>query len=180
MGKRIVVWGRPGVGEVLEEDRQTDLLEKRGELVTLPVDVKLLEVGPLHGYFQRNWGAGIPLHDLKPARVCPMMIGVQPEFSYVHFAVAILADAEQRKRPRGVIRLGAISTPLSAYMGGISAIGAIDLKLDDSGDDEEQWILRGRVNLNVQVEGYLACGLNAVAEGVRVLWSAVTQSSQER
>lgn len=187
MKKRIIVWSaQPDrIGSIVEAGRGVELAESRSEIATLPVDERMLSLGPIHGYFRRDWGLpGIAFRDMKPLKDAPMLMWVTPDLPYVHFAARIIAD--EKKRPRGILRLSPFPSATGAFTGGIGAVGMHDLNLDElniPGQTIEEgtgWILRGRVGLSVQVDGYLACCLNGVADGVRVLWTAVTQSSEER
>ncbi len=185
--KRIVIWSKDpdDIGSIIEASREVVLAEMRAELATLPVDERLLNIGPIHGYFRRDWGRpGVAFRDRRPARECPMLIWVTPDLPYLHFAARVVFDKAQGRRPKGVLQLSAAVMPSGTFVGGIGAVGMRGLVLDelhaDGGDEVPSWILRGRVGVSVQTEGYLGCCLNAVAEGVRVTWTAVTQSSQEQ
>jgi hypothetical protein len=190
MAKRIVVWdGQDArrVGTVIEASQHDANNEAKGLIATLPVDDRVLELGPVHGYFRRDWGMpGIAWRSMLPTQGAPMLIWVTPEIPYVHFAVRVHADPTQPRPPRGVLRLAPGHNATGAFTGGIGAVGGTDIHLDDLARDlsreernEAAWVLRGRARLNVQLDGYLSCCIGGVAEGIRVVWSAITQSSQE-
>lgn len=187
MEKRIVIWSRTsvGVGTVLDADKSVHLMESRAEVATLPVEEGLLEQGAAHGYFRRDWGPGVGFTGMRPVRGCDMLLWVRPDIAYLHFAAFLVHDRAQERKPRGIVRLTSAGNSTGSFVGGISAVGMRDLDLGELEPDASDaapatWILRGRVGVGVQVEGFLSCCLQGVAEGVRVLWTAVTQSSQER
>jgi hypothetical protein len=182
---------RPPSGRCFEETKGRELAEGREELATLPVEEQLIENPSsiaIAGFFRRDYGeTGPRLVAMQPARVAPTLLWVMPDLPYLHFAVRLDSDwATQKKKPRGVIRLNGGPNAMGAFVGGIAAVGSRDITLDDldtnARDDayRSSWILHGRANVSVQFEGYLSCSLQAVAEGVRIRWIAISQSSAER
>jgi hypothetical protein len=190
--KRIVVYDRDVPewhGSIIERSQQSEALEGKGKRLTLPVEPELLQLGGVAGFYRRDWGhPGERWKGMIPQRGCSMLLWVTPEHRFVHYAVGITLDREQGKRPRGQLRLSPWATPAGTFTGGIGAVDASVLELDelDLDADEVQkgvtppsWILKGRSGVSVQGEGYLACCLNGGAEGISVTWAAITQSSAE-
>ncbi len=198
MSKRIVVYDREqpeNVGSVVERDKQTELDEHTGKLVTLPLEPALVELGGVSGYFRRDWGMpGVQLAGMRPARVCPMVLWLAAESgTAVHVAVRFSLDPTQGRRPRGGMWLAANVSQQGSMLGGISAVGATRIDLDELVVDplEEHirrqvqdqphpatpsWIMKLRAPVTVQGEGFFSCCLQAVADGVRIHWTAITQS----
>lgn len=175
------------VGSLLDPtDRAIRLAEGDGLLATLPASKRMLEKHPVGGFFRRDWGVVPPrrFERMIPARICPMILWCSPDAAHLHFAARLAYDPPQERRPRGTIRLTAAAFVVGALTSGLSAVGdrPVDLGTLDGIDADlgelvgRSWIVKGSAKLSVEGEGYIALALSGVAEGVRVVWSAVSQS----
>lgn len=171
---RIVIWDPTGdfpEGELVYGTNGIAVLHSKGG-VTLPVELELLKINAVSGFFSRNWGSGIKFDRMLGTRACPMLLFVQPDFTRINWAARLEFDGDHQ----GTFRLTTDSSQMGGIGGGLAAneaaIDITDLEPDEYGGVT----IGGTCKLNCTTEGYLGLSLYGTAIGARVVWSAVTQS----
>jgi hypothetical protein len=186
---KVVIWdpsGKFAEGTFLEGLRQMPVIEGRGA-VLLPCDVDLFQRSGVGGYFMRRWGMGWAYQGHVASRGCPMVLHVMPDRPFIHWAARLIPAT--RTMPEGEVpetdfhghlRLTSDSSQPSALSGGLSADSdTIDLSKLGPADPQGGWIIRGRSRLSVVERGFFSFSLYGLAKGLKVLWSAVSQSSTD-
>lgn len=181
--KRIVVHD-PGshfaLGELIEGDRAVALLKSRGG-VALPVEPDLIGRNAVSGFFRRDWGRGEEFNGLLGTRACPMLLYALPEYTTINWALRLL-PIEGATECRGLFRLAAHSGQVGCITGGLAANGQAFQIEDAPGAPpaherlRDGFIIEGTSTLNCGLEGYLGLSIYGTAIGLRVIWSAVTQT----
>lgn len=177
MQHRIVVWDPSGkfpIGDIIEGDKAISLLHGHGGL-TLPIEPHLLGRNAVSGYFRRDWGRGTPFTNMVGTRGCPMLIYVVPDFAVLNWAIRV-EPIPGAPESRGTFRLTMHTGQVGTISGGLAADGAVVEFADRPIDPHGGVTIVGSSKLNCTMEGYLGLSIYGTAVGVRVLWSAVSQS----
>ena len=174
--ERIVVWdprGRLPEGAIVRASAQ-QALDELGGVAMLPVEPRLLELGPIAGYFRRSWGRGERFERMAPRRGCPMAIHAVPGYPYLHWIARLVSAGAA---PGGSLRLVPAPSPFATMSGGLSAV-AEPVTLAELGDPDAWggWTVARAVELSCSSEGLMCVALQGAAERCVVLWSAVSLS----
>lgn len=124
------------------------------------------------GYYRRGWGDGIAI-DTRPERVCPMMLRLVPERSWVYWTAVVQA---WRPNAAGEFRLLAANVPGMAMAGaGMTGVGddAVRVLIDEKGSE---MVIGGRRKVSAPDPAWVGFELLALSGGLKVLVSAVSQS----
>lgn len=176
---RIVVWDPSGEhpdGTVISGVQRVTQLEARG-VASLPVDPDRAH-GSVHGYFRRGWGRGWKYSRMVGERGCPMLLFIQPDRLHIYWTARLIPTGDE---PKGILRLTTDTSRQTAFAGGLSAVDARVVSVDQLGEVDRHggWTVRGRTKLSVAAEGYLALNLYGVGQDFAVLMSAVSQSDED-
>lgn len=176
--ERIVVWdprGRIPEGSVVRVSAQQALDELAG-VASLPVEQRLLELGPIAGYYRRSWGKGERFERMAARRACPMAIHAVPGYPYLHWAARVVPAGGA---PGGSLRLVPAPSALATMTGGLSAV-AEPVTLSELGEPDAWggWTVSRAVELACSSEGLMCVALQGAAERCVVLWSAVSLSAR--
>lgn len=173
----VVAWdptGKLSEGEVLDGQNATQLAKNSGA-VLMPVDDDLANQA-VAGYFHRGWGAGWEYNQMQGERGCPMLLFVHVGRRWLHWALRI--EPIPGEKPLGLMRLTTDSSRPNAMSGGLSAHDApIDLGLLGPVDERGGWTVRGKLQVSHSGSGYLALNFYGSCQGVRVPWTACSQTS---
>ena len=171
---RIVIWdptGKLPEGEIVYGTNGIAVLHSKGG-VTLPVELELLKINAVSGFFARNWGSGIGFNRMMGTRACPMLLFVHPDYTTIHWAARLECDEGHQ----GTFRLTTDSSQVGIIGGGLAANETV---VDISGLEPDLYggiTIGGSCKLNCTTEGYLGLSIYGTAIGARVVWSAVTQA----
>lgn len=148
-------------------------------VVVLPVDPDLVpqrSMHPLGGFTAREWGQGGWLFDKGAGeRGCPMLLHAPPDRTFLNWACGVYVP-DGASRPDRLQLAGDPTVSASFRSQGFQVL--------DPGHWESapgatgHWILQGRSRFAAAEVSILALCLHGVARGARVLWSAVSLSSQ--
>jgi hypothetical protein len=162
------------IGDLLDGEKALAKLHGNGG-VTLPVEPRLLGRNGVSGYFRRDWGSGVRYENLVGTRGCPMVIYAMPDFPRIYWAIRAM-PIPGAVESRGTFRLATHSGQYGTITGGLSADGASAEFADQELDKDGGVTILGKAKLNCTMEGYLGLCVYGCAVGIRVLWSAVTQT----
>lgn len=163
------------VGAVVSDDRSVHKGTANGA-VYLPVDQEPLYHLPLGGFVRRSWGKSGWAFDLNRAEGgAPLALQVRAGNSKISWAAEVAASPILGSRPyaTGKLQLALNRTAVGVLMPGFSQGGAIE---GFQVKPNETVILRGAVQLNTLLDGFVALHLWGVCNGVAVRWLAVSQS----
>lgn len=151
---------------------------------TIPVAGELvLSPNALAGYFFRSWDRGVAKFDQnRVEHGCPMALWVVPGVNVLHWRARVEQIHPRDIPPSGSLRLVLNPSQPGAMQCGLSATSTsahVDLDSLSMPDLHGGWTVGGHVGLHVPVEGLLGVRLQAIAQNVRVLWSAVSQAHSE-
>lgn len=156
-------------GSALIHRARTDL-----GMAVLPYELGR-ELEYVGGYFRRGWGdSGWPIQRTIGVRICPMLIRVEPDRSFVYWTAVV---AKAGPNPSGVVRLVSDSSFPGTQSAALGA-GQDDVHLERLTYDEDGVaVVGGKRRVSVQQGGFLALNLYATASDATVLVSAVSQSA---
>lgn len=169
----------------LVDDKRASLLQAR-DVVVLPVVTDLFKVSGVGGYHRRAWGAGWSLDSSVPRTISPMTMFCSKELTAIHWAAQIMPDPsfldlisreENRKMLNGFIRIVADTSQAIAAKCGLQAEQYVDVRtLTKDQLVGGKFIVRGQAKVTIPGDGHYGFALYGYAPGLRVLWSAVSQS----
>jgi hypothetical protein len=186
--KWIVVYDPRGEwweGSLVDQKRAQSLQARN--VVLLPVFPDLFKRSGVGGYHKRAWGAGWSLDSSMPRTVSPMTIYCAKDLPMLHWAARLLPEPsflealngaeENTALLNGFIRIVSDGSQIIAAKCGLLAekyVDMRDLKKDQLVDGA--FNLRGSAKVTIPGDGHYGFALYGYAPGLRVLWSAVSQS----
>jgi hypothetical protein len=169
----------------LVDDVRAKQLEARGVLL-LPVIPDLFRKSGVGGYAKRSWGAGWLLDALSPRIICPMTMFCSQAYSTLNWIAKILPTDELVTRLKqaspeqlqGFVKICGDSGQAISYQAGIVPKEDVLIKdlLKKDLTEDGAFILRGTARLSLPADTHYGFGLYAMAPGIRVVWSAISQS----
>lgn len=178
----VVAWdprGQLREGEVLDGNNAVAIARGQG-VVLMPVDKDLANQA-VTGYFYRGWGnRGWEFNRMEGGRGSPLLLFVHAGRPWLHWAVRI-ERVPNGGEPHGLLRMTTDSSRGANTMsGGLSAVEA-PINVGALGEPDQQggWVRTGRVQMSNSGSGYLALSLAGACQGVRVMWGAVSQTTQD-
>lgn len=176
---RIVVWDPTGElpdGAVVTGNQSVGALRNRG-VAALPVDADRA-FGAVEGYFRRGWGRGWKYDAMRGERGCPMLLYVKSDRVNIYWLARLIPTGPE---PKGLLRLTTDTSKQTAFAGGLSAVEqrAVDVEQLGPPDRRGGWTIGGRTKLSVAAEGYMALNVYGVAQDLAIVWSAVSQSTED-
>ena len=173
-------------------DRNEFLRLQAAGVVMLPYAEPLAKLSGIGGYHRRAWGEGITLNGLAPRLVCPLTVFLtrqhNAKLSWVALAVPdeeTMRDLQAGRRPyTGRAQLAGdpsqtIATKL--VTGGDGGMVQFDgLGMPQYRKDLGGFLLRGDTEARVPMDGYYGLGIYGMARGLRVVWAAVAQATQDQ
>lgn len=168
-------------------DSENAAVLRARRVVTLPIEPELVRRSAVGGYFRRSWGSGWPVGTSTPRMACPMILFVAAGdgLRVLNWVARLLPESQQVAemigqggRLVGTLRLTGDSGQPGTNVGGYSygekaAVNAAELgPLDEDGG----WTVYGDGRVDASHDGMFAVALYGSVPGVRVAWSAITQS----
>ena len=147
--------------------------------VLLPVEPELFRLSGVGGYSKRAWGAGWPLDSVHPLAVAQLLLLCDPEHPGLHWCARLsrsdAAQASEGHVVQGSLRIAADTSQRTPHnlrlIPGDSPIDAGKLGKPDA---RGGWTVRGRATLQCASQGHYGLALYGMAPGLRVLWAAVS------
>lgn len=178
---------KPRITEIDDKrspNRRVVIHEVDDHAFTIPVaDELVASPNALAGYFFRSWGRpGINFELNRVEHGCPMALWVVPQVNVLHWRARVERVNSRDAPPSGSLRLVLNPSQPGAMQCGLSATSTsahVDLDGLSMPDLHGGWVVGGHVGLHVPVEGLLGVRIQAIAQNVRVLWSAVSQAHPE-
>jgi hypothetical protein len=171
-------------GSLVDDDRAR-VLESR-DVIVLPVVPDLFKVSGVGGYHKRAWGAGWSLDSMTPKTISPMTIYCSKDLTAIHWAARVMPEAnfidmisreDNRKQLTGFIRLVSDNSQAIPAKCGLMAEQYVDVRtLTKDKLVKGCFQIRGTATISVPGDGHYGFALYGYAPGLRVLWSAVSQS----
>jgi hypothetical protein len=173
----VTVWDPSGslaVGELVDGVAAVTVAKARKGVVLLPADPQVLySASPGFGY--RPWGKGWLYDNVTPERGCPMMIAVT-EQTWLYWAVQVLPIRDGEPMT-GQLRM--IGNGAAGGMMGLSQDVRARTLAEYSPGPKGGLVIGGRCAIGVQSPGMLGLSVHGIGRNVRVLWSAVSVTSEK-
>lgn len=159
-------------GEIIEGENEIARLMRR-RVAMLPIESGTL-VHPMAGYVARSWGKGIDLDRNAGTRAAPVVLFVDPKLPFIYWCARVV-PIRNDEQARGSLRLVTDGNTGHTLSGGLSSDVVPSFGEKDEGGG---WTLYGRGKLSIGMDGWLGLSLYGTLRNARILWSAVSQSSQ--
>jgi len=182
--KHIVVYDPKGQwweGALVDEERARQLTSR--DVVVLPVIPDLFKVSGVGGYHKRSWGAGWSLDSSVPRTVSPMTIYCLKDASAFYWAARILPEAsfledmKEGKPLTGFVRIVPDNSQAIVAKCGLQAEQHVEINtLTKDKLVGDSFLVQGSAKISVPGDGHYGFALYGYAPGLRVVWSAVSQS----
>ena len=165
--------GKHAEGEILTANVAE--VAKSKHVVTIPIIPQLLRDNAFAGYAKRAYGRGWTFDAQKAGRGCPLALHVDAEYPTLHWAARILIDGPGRVD--GTLRLATDTAQINASAIGLSPITS-PIQLSTLGEPDEQggWTIGGKATASIPGAMFIGLQLYGMAQNVRVLWFAASQS----
>lgn len=175
--EKVIVWDVRNelTGMLVTPNQSLHAEEMHKRIVTLPSDARLFALSGL-SVFIRPWGQGIAFNDMQVRRGAPMVVYVTPDLSYLHWAARI-EKIDKAKPVRGTITLAGNADPVIQCAGVLSALNKpVDVNQLGEPDEKNGWIIKGKAAFRTMQDGLCPVVFQAVADNIKIRWSAITQS----
>lgn len=163
------------VGAVVSTSRQLQVAEAAGA-VFLPLDPNLLRTFQLGGFVRRSWGKPGWIFNLNRGEGgSPLALQVQAGNSLLHWAaeIAVVPSVDGKALATGKLQLALVRSAVGVLSPGFSQA---DQPQPFQFAQGQSLLLRGAVQLNTLIDGFVAVQLWGVCSQVAVRWVAVSQS----
>ncbi len=142
--------------------------------VHLPIEPDLVSRWQLGGVVRRSWGSGWFFQKNRSEGGSPLALQVRSGDSRLHWAAEVTEmPNEPRPVARGKLQLVLVRSAVGVLSPGFSQVVQPEPFQLEKG---QSLILRGSIQLNTLLDGFVALQLWGVCGGVAVRWIAVTQS----
>lgn len=144
-------------------------------VVALPVDPEWCQRA-VDGFMVRHWGHGWLFNMARGQRGCGMVFRVDPGRPYVYWAVRVV-PVDSNRPVAGQLKFTTDTThgENSAGLGN----EVRPPRLEDVPKTIGGFVVGGRMRLGSSSRGYLGVSIYGVAQNALVVWSAVSQSSEQ-
>jgi len=144
-------------------------------VATLPVEPELMQMGGDAGYSQKFWGAGWPMVDGAPRRMCFMKMYAFGDVPHLHWQARLV--------PTGAKIAGNVGLVADAGQRGVQLANVeaaersrVDLSKLTAADAHGGWTVGGTCFVRQLMEGPAAFALWGAGTGIAVQWMALTQT----
>lgn len=175
--ERVIVWDARGemTGMLVKPNQALHTEEMHKRMVALPSDARLFALSGL-SVFIRPWGSGVEFTDMQVCRGAPMVVYVTPDLPYLHWAARI-EKIDKAKPVRGAITLASNADPVIQSAGVLSALNKpVDVTQLGESDEKGGWVIKGKAAFRTMQDGLCPVIFQAVADNIKIRWSAITQS----
>lgn len=168
----------------LVEDVRARMLESKG-VILLPVIPSLTKRSGVGGFHLRKWGSGWELDSQVPRIACPMTMYCEQPYNRLNWVAKVLPSSEWLEKLdkgipellNGFIKICADSNQSLVYKPSLTPVEDYLVRsLTRNQLVDGAFILKGTARIGLPADSHYGFGLYAVASGLRVVWSAISQS----
>ena len=174
----LVLWDPEGQfwEGALVSEMQARELAGRG-VALIPVEPEMFARHAVAGYFRRAWGSGWALAPAEHMALSPMVLYVLSGQQTIHWRARLVPTKEIVEKNKVVQPIAGTLRLVSSSGGlGVSATVAVDIAKLSEPDDAGGWTVGGDTSISPQVEGLYNLALYGAARGVKLIWSAVSNT----